>query len=132
MESYAEPFIYSKEETQDFRGSLEYYNSLDLDKYKRLYIVKNPKIGTVRAWHGHKIESKLVKVINGNFCIFTIKIDNWDNPSKDLIPSKYEMDENSGILYIPPGYANGAINTEANSQVMYFSCLLYTSDAADD
>ena len=55
MESYAEPFIYSKEETQDFRGSLEYYNSLDLDKYKRLYIVKNPKIGTVRAWHGHKI-----------------------------------------------------------------------------
>ena len=100
MESYAEPFIYSKEETQDFRGSLEYYNSLDLDKYKRLYIVKNPKIGTVRAWHGHKIESKLVKVINGNFCIFTIKIDNWDNPSKDLIPSKYEMDENSGILYL--------------------------------
>ena len=132
MESYAEPFIYSKEETQDFRGSLEYYNSLDLDKYKRFYIVKNPKIGTVRAWHGHKIESKLVKVINGNFCIFTIKIDNWDNPSKDLIPSKYEMDENSGILYIPPGYANGAINTEANSQVMYFSSMNIDDSKKDD
>ena len=33
MESDVEPFIYSKEETQDFRGSLEYYNSLNLDKY---------------------------------------------------------------------------------------------------
>ena len=132
MESYAEPFIYSKEETQDFRGSLEYYNSLDLDKYKRLYIVKNPKIGTVRAWHGHKIESKLVKVINGNFCIFTIKIDNWDNPSKDIIPSKYEMDENSGILYIPTGYANAAINTEANSHVIYFTSINIDDSKKDD
>ena len=132
MESYAEPFIYSKEETKDFRGSLEYYNSLDLDRYKRFYIVNNPQIGTVRAWHGHKIESKLVKVIKGNFCIFTIKIDNWENPSKDLIPSKYEMNENSGILYIPPGYANGAINTEANSQIMYFSSMNIEDSKKDD
>ena len=71
MESYAEPFIYSKEETKDFRGSLEYYNSLDLDRYKRLYIVNNPQIGTVRAWHGHKIEEKLIKVLIKNGWKFT-------------------------------------------------------------
>jgi len=79
-----------------------------------------------------QIESKLVKVIKGNFCIFTIKIDNWDNPSKDLIPSKYEMNKNSGILYIPPGYANGAINTEANSQIMYFSSMNIEDSKKDD
>ena len=132
MKSLSEPFIYDKEESEDHRGSLEYYNTLELDPYKRFYIVTNPKEGTVRAWHGHKLETKLVRVLKGRFIIFTIKIDNWENPSQNLIPNKYEMNENSGILYIPPGYANGAINLDENGKIMYFSSSNLLESHEDD
>ena len=69
MKSLSEPFIYDKEESEDHRGSLEYYNTLELDPYKRFYIVTNPQKGTVRAWHGHKLETKLVRVLKGRFTI---------------------------------------------------------------
>ena len=32
-----------------------------------------------------------MRVLKGRFTIFTIKIDNWENPSKNLVPNKYEM-----------------------------------------
>ena len=49
--------------SEDHRGSIEYFNDLDLSKYKRFYIVNNPVQGTVRAWHGHQKEGKLIKVL---------------------------------------------------------------------
>ena len=56
MNSSEKPIIFEKGESEDHRGSLEYYNDLSLDEFKRFYIVRNPKRGTVRAWHGHKVE----------------------------------------------------------------------------
>ena len=65
-ETYLNLLFLRKVNLKDHRGSLEYYNDLDFDEFKRFYIVRNPKRGTVRAWHGHKVESKLVKVLKGN------------------------------------------------------------------
>ena len=76
---------------EDHRGSLEFYNDIKLDKFKRFYIVNNPKKGTVRAWHGHKIEAKLVKVLKGEFVVCTIKIDNWESPNKGIKSTKFTM-----------------------------------------
>ena len=59
--------------------------------FRRLYIVSNPVDRTVRAWHGHKIESKLVKVLKGKFLVCTVKIDNWDNPDKNALIDEIEM-----------------------------------------
>ena len=109
MENIFEPVYLEKGFAEDHRGSLEFYNDLKLNYFKRFYIVSNPKKGTVRAWHGHKIESKLVKVLKGEFVVSTIKIDDWDSPSKDIQATNFNLDENSGIVFIPPGYANGAI-----------------------
>lgn len=37
-----------------------------------------------------------------------VKINNWENPSKDLRPEVFELSEKkSKIIYIPNGYANG-------------------------
>ena len=84
MSTSEKPIIFEKGLSEDHRGSLEYYNDLALDEFKRFYIVRNPKRGTVRAWHGHKVESKLIKVIQGIFIVCLIKIDNWEKPSKNM------------------------------------------------
>ena len=117
------PELYKMGESTDFRGSLEYYNDLSISHFKRFYIVSNPTKGTVRAWHGHKIEAKLIKVLEGEFIVSLAKIDDWSKPSKDIEIIEYKIDSNSDIIYVPPGYANGAMNTVSNSKIMYFSSL---------
>ena len=85
-----EPFIYEIGEAVDHRGSLEYYNDLTISNYKRFYIVKNPTRGTVRAWHGHKKESKLVKVLKGEIALYLIKVEIINKVSFEGAPNKKE------------------------------------------
>ena len=132
MSDISEPILIDKSEAEDNRGSVEFYNNLDFDQFKRFYIVKNPKKGTVRAWHGHKIESKLVKVLEGKFLVCTVKIDDWIKPNKNNTVLKTEMNEHSGVFFIPAGYANGAINLEPNGKILYFSSLHLEGSKQDD
>mgnify|MGYP000450276528 FL=1 len=39
---------------------------------------------------------------------------------------------NSGLIYVPPGYANGAMNITEDSEIMYFSNLSLEESAKDD
>ena len=126
------PTLFEKGQSEDHRGFVEYYNSLDLSDFERFYIVTNPSRGTVRAWHGHKIEAKLIKVLKGEFLIAVVKVDDWENPSRENKVEKFKMHEDSGTLYIPPGYANGAINLVSGSKVMYFSSLKLEGSKNDD
>ncbi len=126
------PTLFEKGQSEDHRGYVEYYNSLDLSEFKRFYIVTNPFRGTVRAWHGHKVEAKLIKVLKGEFLIAVVKVDNWDNPSNKNEIEKFKMNEDSGTLYIPPGYANGAMNLVPDSKVLYFSSLKLEDSTNDD
>ena len=132
MSTSEKPIIFEKGVSEDHRGSLEYYNDLELNEFKRFYIVRNPKRGTVRAWHGHKVESKLIKVIKGVFKVCLVEIDNWEKPSKNIEISEYEFNNDSGLIYVPPGYANGAMNVVSDSEIMYFSNLSLEESAKDD
>ena len=132
MTESSTPLLLNIGKSEDHRGSVEFYNELKLDYYKRFYIVSNPIEGTVRAWHGHKIEEKLIKVLKGEFLICLVKVDNWDQPSKNLEILKYKLNENSGLLYVPSGYANGAINLNSDNKIMYFSSLVLEDSINDD
>ena len=127
-----QPYLIEKGFAEDHRGSVEFYNDLDLSIFKRIYIVNNPKEGTVRAWHGHKKEGKLIKTTRGSFLVGALKIDNWDNPSKELELELFEINTNTGLLYIPPGYVNGAMNLVPNSSVIYFSTSHLSDSIKDD
>jgi len=127
-----QPYPIKKGFSEDHRGSVEFYNDLDLSIFKRFYVVNNPKQGTVRAWHGHKMEGKLIKVTEGSFLVGAIKIDNWDSPSKELKLELFEINTNTGLLYIPPQYANGAMNLVPNSSIMYFSTSHLSASIKDD
>ena len=55
MSTSEKPIIFEKGVSEDHRGSLEYYNDLVLDEFKRFYIVRNPK--GVQYEHGMDIKS---------------------------------------------------------------------------
>lgn len=67
-----------------------------------------PDTTVVRAWQGHRKESKWFYVSAGSFLVRLVKFDSWEVPSLDLGHSEFILSAmESQILFIPGGYANG-------------------------
>lgn len=106
----------------DQRGKLNFANGFSFDDVKRFYIITHTDTKTVRAWQGHKEEKKYFFVVQGTFIIAWVKIDNWDKPSSDLKAEYIIVNENdSPVICIPAGFANGLKALETNSKVLVFS-----------
>lgn len=106
----------------DERGTLSFVNEFDLSPVKRMYTIIHPDKTVVRAWQGHQQESKWFKCIKGSFVVAWKKIDDFSNPSP-LPPSEYVILNGTQpeILFIPPGFANGLMALEDNSELIVFS-----------
>lgn len=126
--------LISRETRYDIRGSVSFHHpSFKLSKFDRFYLVKNLKVGQVRAWHGHIKESKAIVVTQGvgQFC--AIEIDDWKNPSQNLtIDSKVISSESSEILIVPPGHVNGFKSLTNDLCVLFLSDKSVTESLEDD
>jgi len=117
----------------DDRGFLRFCNEFDLSKYVRFYDVCNFNPNFIRAWHGHKIESKAVTVREGSAMICLVKIDSWEKPSKNLEINKFFLSyEAPKILEIPSGYANGFITLEPKTKLTFYSDRSTSQSLEDD
>lgn len=89
----------------DERGIITFNNEFDASQIKRIYTIENHSTEFLRGWQGHKIEQRWFASMKGEFEIWTIEIDDFDQPSKDLEISKYQLnDESLTYLHIPSGY----------------------------
>jgi len=106
----------------DQRGTLQFVNDFDMSVIKRMYFTTHPLTKTVRAWQGHKIESRWFFCVKGGFKVRLVKIDNWEIPSNNCEIFEFELkDEKPQVLYIPNGFANGFKATIENSKLMIMS-----------
>ena len=106
----------------DDRGYLHYCNSFDLSKYVRFYDVINYQSNFIRAWHGHKDESKAAIVREGSAMICVIKIDNWIKPKKKLEIKKFFLSyKNPKILEIPTGHTHVFMSLENKTKITFYS-----------
>ena len=110
----------------DDRGQLSFVNDFDFKDVKRFYIVENHEQGFIRAWHGHKKEGKYVFVPNGAILIGCVNLETEEIDRFVLSSSKPQ------VLYIPPGYANGFMNLQNNTKVMFFSTSTLEDSLGDD
>lgn len=106
----------------DHRGRISSLNSFDFEGVERFYVISHPDKSVVRAWHGHKFEKKWFYCLKGSFTLAFVRPDDWDNPSSDLEPQIFELSENdSKILCLPEGYANGIKAMEDGSTLLVYS-----------
>ena len=106
----------------DQRGRVRFVNDFNFEGLKRFYVITHSDINVIRAWQGHKTETKYFFVAKGVFLVNWIKIDNWKQPSEGLeIKSKTLTERKSEILIIPPGHANGFKALESDSMLVVFS-----------
>ncbi|MFD2939571.1 WxcM-like domain-containing protein [Flavobacterium notoginsengisoli] len=118
---------------EDYRGSISFVNDFKFLNIERFYIISNSRENPIRAWQGHKLDEKNFYCLSGSFKIHFIKIDNWENPSKDLtIETIWVSESDSKIVHIPSGYANAVESLEENSKLMSFSTLPLVNVIEDD
>ena len=117
----------------DYRGKITYANDFNLDKVCRFYMVEHFDTKIIRAWQGHKKETKDFFPIKGKFVISWVKLDNFENPSNDLIAEHIVLDSDSPqVLHLPPGYANGFRALEKKSKLGVFSNMSVEQSEVDN
>lgn len=118
---------------EDDRGRLTFFNDFPMDSIKRMYQIHHESINVIRAWQGHKIENKFFYVLEGEFLIAKVAIDDFNAPSIDLIPEITKLSSQSPqILHVPNGYANGFKALTPNSRLLIFSDLDLQESKNDD
>lgn len=128
-----EPTIIKGGLSVDDRGTVSFVNDFNFEGVKRFYIVENHKMGFIRAWHGHKHESKYVMVVKGSALIGAVKIDDWEKPSRDLAVHRYILSEkNPSVLFIPAGHANGFMSLSEDTKIIFFSDSELKQSLGDD
>lgn len=79
----------------DERGTITFNDEFDVSQIKRIYTIENHSVDFVRGWQGHKIEQRWFAGMKGSFKIAVIKIDDFENPSKELTPEYFILNANS-------------------------------------
>lgn len=130
---YQEPTIIKGGLAVDDRGSVRFINDFNFVGVKRFYLIQNHRQSFVRAWHGHKNEGKYFLCVAGSFVCAAVKIDDWNNPSKEAKVNRFVLSaESPSILAIPPGYANGLMSLSENAKLMVFSSSTLEESLNDD
>ena len=117
----------------DDRGSVAFVNAFDFEGVKRFYVVANHRQGFVRAWHAHRREAKYVTVITGAAVVAAVRIDDWENPSREAPVQRFVLSaEKPSVLFIPPGYANGFMSLTQDARLVFFSTSSVEESRGDD
>lgn len=109
----------------DDRGILKYVNDFNMTSVVRMYSIE-PKLGAIRAWQGHNLETKWFYVLKGSFLIKTMNMNT-------LQIHEYELNEIvPKVLKIPGGNYNGFEALEAGSILMVYSDFDLQQSQEDD
>jgi dTDP-4-dehydrorhamnose 3,5-epimerase len=133
MPDLTQPILYTGDLAVDDRGEVGFVNEFDFAGVKRFYTVKNHRALFVRAWHAHRREAKYVTVIEGAAIVGAVKIDNWEEPSRDLPAERFLLSAHKpAVLYIPPGYANGFMSLTEGTRLAFFTTSTLAESRGDD
>ena len=110
----------------DDRGTVRFVNDFDFHGVKRFYQVENHQKGFVRAWHGHKKEGKYVYVSSGAALVGVVDL------KTQKIRKFILSDKKPQVLWIPPNHANGFMNLEDNTDILFFSTSTLEESTNDD
>lgn len=110
---------------RDERGVVRFVNDFDMTRVVRMYCIE-PKLGVVRAWQGHKKETKWFYAVKGSFVVKVVEM-------KTRLMNQYVLTElESQVLKIPGGNYNGFEALEECSVLMVFSDFGLEESKRDD
>lgn len=110
---------------RDERGVVRFVNDFYMKRVVRMYCIE-PKLGVVRAWQGHKRETKWFFAAKGSFVVKVVDM-------KTRLVNQYVLTElDSQVLEIPGGNYNGFEALEEGCVLMVFSDFGLEESKRDD
>ena len=100
---------------------------------KRLYSVNNWRANFIRAWHGHKFESKLIYMSRGAGIVAAVLMSDTSKPNKSAEIFRFPIDsESHTAIFIPAGYANGLMSLTSDAEFTVLSSASLDESKNDD
>ena len=110
---------------KDERGVVRFVNDFDMSEVVRMYCIE-PKLGVIRAWQGHKKETKWFYAAKGSFLVKTLDM-------TTLTKNEYHLKyTESKVLEISGGHYNGFEALEEGAVLMVFSDFGLEDSKVDD
>lgn len=104
-----EPRVIRQDMQMDERGFL---SAMELpDAAQRVYTVRNHKRETIRAWHGHPREWRLVKALKGAARVNLLDLSDFHNDRGYTISHDW--------LYVPRGWAIGWMDIVQPNEMLF-------------
>ena len=117
----------------DERGSLLFNNELNIQNFRRMYIISNSDSQPFRGWHGHEFESKIFITLSGRIRFGAVRVKDWSKPDESEVPQVAELKADSlDAFFVPGGYANGILSLEPGSQALVISSSTLNESLVDD
>jgi dTDP-4-dehydrorhamnose 3,5-epimerase len=109
----------------DNRGTLKSVNDFNMSSILRMYSIE-PNFGAIRAWQGHKLETKWFYVVKGSFLVKTMNMET-------LHVHQYQLSSiEPKVLEITGGNFNGFEALEAGSILTVYSDFDLQKSKSDD
>lgn len=128
-----EPAVFDMSTSRDDRGVVFFNNEVSLAPFVRMYFVHNYRADTVRAWHGHLRESKLIIPTLGWVKVCALRIDDMQNDPEHGCCWSFWLDAGErSCCFIPPGYAHGHMITNPSGGIIVLSTSTLEQSVNDD
>ena len=127
MTSHTEPRLIKGGNAVDERGYLCFVNDFDFSGVKRFYQITNHSNRFIRAWKGHRREGKYVYVARGTALLGAVNL-----ATEQVVFRGVLSHRNPSVLWIPPNHANGFMNLEPDTTVIFFSTSSLQDSVGDD
>ena len=117
----------------DARGRLNFFNDFNMSEIVRMYEIAPSDTNTIRGWQAHKVEKKWFYCNSGSFTLNLVEIDDFDTPSKLLVPKQFVLKADlPKVIGISGGYATAFKAEEENSKLIVFSDFSLEQSKNDD
>jgi dTDP-4-dehydrorhamnose 3,5-epimerase-like enzyme len=109
----------------DDRGKMTFNNNCSIEGFKRTYIITGHS-GMIRAFHGHRKESKIMQCVRGRMRIVLI------NMKDENDRHTFYLTDNGDCLKVPAGYYNGLQHLTSESELLVYSDSTTEESKGDD
>ena len=118
---------------KDERGTLIHFNDFDMNQIKRFYIIEPSDSSVIRAWQGHRIETKWFFCIKGKFLLKVFTPDDWKEPTSNSEFYSYVLNEDDPVVIkVSGGNVNGFQALESDSMLIVYSDVSLEESKKDD
>lgn len=123
--------LYSGDIFRDNRGELIAFNSFDMSRVSRMYMIQ-PYPEIIRAWQGHRKETKWFFVVKGSFEIRFIAANDADHVLLEQSGRYILAEQDYKVLEIPGENLNGFRALQPGSCLQVFSEFDLVKSKEDD